>query len=200
MYISVYCLTLYVVDTGIKWADLVKRSTMTQIELYPREVWGKPTMKPIHMFSHFHLGMLKGCRFLVGLKWSALTLRQVSHSNTYFAISRFILVHQKFFFKSWYILLVPGWIEYHEQWASSMILRRSSKSIETTRRSSNHRTPLASCQKHWVSPNSNLQQRWPIPTSVLCAVMTSSLIVGIRNMLFNLPCGMTWRLGSSGSQ
>jgi hypothetical protein len=33
--------------------------------------------------------------------------RQVSHSDTYLAISRFILVHQQFFFKSWYILLVP---------------------------------------------------------------------------------------------
>jgi hypothetical protein len=28
----------------MKWADLVKRSTMTHIELYPCEVQGKPTM------------------------------------------------------------------------------------------------------------------------------------------------------------
>jgi hypothetical protein len=59
---------MYVVDTAMKWADLVKQSTMTHIELYPCEVRGKPTMKSIQMFSHFHLGMLKGCRFLVGLK------------------------------------------------------------------------------------------------------------------------------------
>jgi hypothetical protein len=56
------------VDAGMKWADLVKRSMMTHIELYPREVRGKPTMKSILMFSHFHSGILKGCRFLVGHK------------------------------------------------------------------------------------------------------------------------------------
>jgi hypothetical protein len=185
---------------GMKWADLVKQSKMTHIELYPREVWGKPTMKSIHMFSHFHLGILKGCRFLAGLKWLALTRRQVSHSDTYFAISRFILVHQKFFFKSWYILLVPRWIEYREQWASSMILQWSSKSFGATRQSLNHRTPSTSYRKHWASPNSNLRRRWPIPASVLWAAMTSSLMVGIRSMLFSLPCGTTRRLNSSKSQ
>jgi hypothetical protein len=53
---------------GMKWADLVKRSTMTHIELYPCEVRGKPIMKSMQMFSHFHSGMLKSCRFPVGLK------------------------------------------------------------------------------------------------------------------------------------
>jgi hypothetical protein len=41
---------------------------MTHTELYPREVRGKPTMKSLQMFSHFHFEMLKGCRFLAGLK------------------------------------------------------------------------------------------------------------------------------------
>jgi hypothetical protein len=200
MYSSAYCPTLYVVAMGIKWADLVKRSTMTHIELYPREVRGKPTMKSMQMFSHFHSGILKGCRFSVGLKWSALILWQVSHSDTYFAISRFILVYQKFFFKSWYILLVPEWIEYREQWATSMILRWSSKSFGTTRRSLNHRTPSTSYRKHWASPDSILWWRWPIPTPVLWAAMMSSLIAGMRAMLFSLPCRTTRRLGSSGSQ
>jgi hypothetical protein len=54
--------------TGMKWTDLVKLSTMTHIESYPREVRGKPTMKYMQMFSHFHSGILKGCRFPVGLK------------------------------------------------------------------------------------------------------------------------------------
>jgi hypothetical protein len=67
-YNSAYYLTLYVVATGMKWADLVKRSMMTHIELYPREVRGKPTMKSIQMFFYFHSGMLKGCRFPAGLK------------------------------------------------------------------------------------------------------------------------------------
>jgi hypothetical protein len=40
-YNYVYYLTLYVVATGIKWADLVKQSTMIHIELYPREVRGQ---------------------------------------------------------------------------------------------------------------------------------------------------------------
>jgi hypothetical protein len=31
-------------------------------------VLGKPTMKSMQMFSHFHSGMLKGSRFSVGLK------------------------------------------------------------------------------------------------------------------------------------
>jgi hypothetical protein len=35
--------------TGMKWTDLVKRSTMTHIDLYPREVRGKPTMKSMQM-------------------------------------------------------------------------------------------------------------------------------------------------------
>jgi hypothetical protein len=200
MYSSAYCLTLYVVATGMKWADLVKRSMMTHIELHPCEVWGQPTMKSMQMFSHFHSGMLKGCRFSVGLKWSALILRQVSHSDTNFAISRFILVHQKFFFKFWCILLVPRSIEYHEQWTSSMILWRSSMSFGTMRRSLNYRTPSTSCRKHWASPNSNLWRRWRIPMSILCAAMMSSLIVGMRAMLFNLPWGTTRRLGSLGSQ
>jgi hypothetical protein len=33
IYNSAYYWTLYVVDTGIKWPDLVKQSTMTHIEL-----------------------------------------------------------------------------------------------------------------------------------------------------------------------
>jgi hypothetical protein len=52
----------------MKWANLIKRSTMTHIELYPREVRGKPAMKYMQMFFYFHLGMLKGYRFLTGLK------------------------------------------------------------------------------------------------------------------------------------
>jgi hypothetical protein len=41
---------------------------VTHIELYPREVGGKPIIKFMQMSSHFHSGMLKGYRFLVGLK------------------------------------------------------------------------------------------------------------------------------------
>jgi hypothetical protein len=136
----------------------------------------------------------------VVLLQGALTIRHVSHSDTYLAISLFILIHQKFFFRSWYILLVPRWIEYLEQWATSMILQWSSKFFETTRWSLNHRTPSESYKKYCASPNSNLLQRCSIPLSVFWAVMISSLMVGIRAMLFRLPCETTRRLGSSGSQ
>jgi hypothetical protein len=53
---------------GYEYTHAVKRSTMTHIELYPREVRGKPTMKSMHISFHFHSGMLKGYRFPVGLK------------------------------------------------------------------------------------------------------------------------------------
>jgi hypothetical protein len=197
MYNSAYWLTLYVVITGMKWADLVKWSTMTHMELYPDELRGKPTMKSMQISSHFHSGMLNDCGFPTG--WPALTLQHVSHSATYLTISHFILVHQKFFFKSWYILFVHGWIEYLEQCASSTILWRSSKSLGTTRQFLNHRTPSTSSWKHFTSSNFNLLQMWPILTYVFWATMTSSLIDGMRAMLFNAPYGMTRRLDSSRS-
>ena len=62
------------VFTGRKWADFVRRSTITQIESYPLEVLGKPTMKSILMSSHFQDGILKGCKRTADLKWLALTL------------------------------------------------------------------------------------------------------------------------------
>jgi hypothetical protein len=41
---------------------------VTHIELYPREVRGKPIIKSMQMSSNFHSRMLKGYRFPVGLK------------------------------------------------------------------------------------------------------------------------------------
>jgi hypothetical protein len=149
----------------MKW-DLVRQSTITHIESYLCVVRDNPTIKSMLMSSHFHSGMLKGWRFPAGFKWSALTLQHVPHLATYLMTSLFILVHQKLFLKSWYIFFVPGWIEYLEQCASSSILRRSSKSLVTTRWFLNHRTPLASSWKHFTSPNFNLLWRWPIPTSI----------------------------------
>src|SRR6185312_3550668 len=103
------------VFTARKWADFVRRSTITQIESYPFKVLGSPTMKSILIASHFHDGILRGCKGPADLKWLALTLLQMSHSNTYLAISRFILVHQNRCFRSWYILLLLGWMEYLER-------------------------------------------------------------------------------------
>ena len=50
------------VFTGKKWADFVRRSTITQIESYPFDVLGSPTMKLILISSHFHDGILRAAR------------------------------------------------------------------------------------------------------------------------------------------
>ena len=61
-YISAYFLVVYLVSTRIKWADLVRRSTMAQIESKPMEVRDKPTMKSIEISSYFQTGIGKGCK------------------------------------------------------------------------------------------------------------------------------------------
>jgi hypothetical protein len=45
----------------MKWATLVRRSTMTHIESYPAWVRGNSTMKSISISFHFHSGIFKGC-------------------------------------------------------------------------------------------------------------------------------------------
>jgi hypothetical protein len=67
---------------------------MTQIESWCQEVLGKLTMKSMLRSSHFQDGMGRGCKVPATFKWLALILWQVSHSDTYLAISLFILVHQ----------------------------------------------------------------------------------------------------------
>jgi hypothetical protein len=68
-------------------------------------------MKSMLMSSHFQEGMGKGWRVPAVFKWLALILEHVLHSETYFAMSTFMLDHQKLPFKSWYILLLPELIE-----------------------------------------------------------------------------------------
>jgi hypothetical protein len=63
-------------------------------------VRGKPTIKSILISSYFHTGIDKGWSTPADFKWLAFILWQVSHSDTYLAISTFILDHQKFSFKS----------------------------------------------------------------------------------------------------
>ncbi|KAL9995647.1 hypothetical protein Hdeb2414_s0007g00238111 [Helianthus debilis subsp. tardiflorus] len=74
------------------------------------------------MSSHFHTGISNCCSSPEGFWCSALTCEQVRHLDTYSAISFFIPIHQKFFLKSWYILLFPGCIVYLDLWDSSRIL------------------------------------------------------------------------------
>jgi hypothetical protein len=46
--------------TGMKWADLESRSTITQIESNLWAVNDKPTVKYMLLSSHFHSGLLNG--------------------------------------------------------------------------------------------------------------------------------------------
>ena len=52
---------------GIKRANLVNLSIITQIESKPLGVLGSPTMKPMEILSHFHSGISNGCNLPEGL-------------------------------------------------------------------------------------------------------------------------------------
>src|SRR5207237_5220325 len=94
IYNSAYVLVGYLVFTGMKWAVLVSRSTITHMESYPFCVRGKPTMESMWRSPHFHKGIANGCSCPADLRWSALTRWQTSHSVVYLAISPFIRVYQ----------------------------------------------------------------------------------------------------------
>jgi hypothetical protein len=55
-------------------------------------------------FSHIHAPKINLWQLFFGIL-------HVSHSDTYLAISLFILVHQYRGFRSWYILVLPGCME-----------------------------------------------------------------------------------------
>ena len=96
----------------IKCADFVYRSTITHIASWPFFVLGRPTMKSIVIWSHFHSGISSGCSSPPGRWCSVLTFWQVRHLATYSATYFFIPDHQNHSFKSWYILVAPRWTEY----------------------------------------------------------------------------------------
>src|SRR6266540_3695140 len=102
----------------------------------------------------------------------------MSHSAMYLAISLFILVHQNFFFKSWYILLLLGWIENLERWASSKICFINSRFLGITILFLNHMTPSWFCLKDKASPFSNLRLICAMPLSSCWAAIIYSLRVG----------------------
>jgi hypothetical protein len=91
------------------------------------------------------------------------------HIGCYFL---FILVHQKWGFRSWYILLLPGWMDSFERCASSMIWFFSSRFFGTTNRCWNQSYPLSSTQ-NWVLGSSLIFSLiWKIPLSIFCLSMT----------------------------
>ncbi len=95
-------------QNGKKWADLDKRSTITQIALLPLVVLGSPTAKSIVMCSQFHSGIGRGYKGLEGFLCSTLTCWQVWHFATNLAISFFILCHKKWSHRSLDILVPLG--------------------------------------------------------------------------------------------
>ena len=117
------------------------------MESWPFSVVGSPTIKSILMSSHFQLGIDSGWSSPADFKWIALIRQQLSHQATNAVISFFIFVHQKHVFRSWYILLLPGWMDKLEECASSRIWFLNSLSFGTTSRSLNHSTPLTSSRK-----------------------------------------------------
>ena len=72
----------------------------------------------IIILSHFHSGVSEGWINPAGLWCSAFTCWQVRHLLTKVNTSRFIPGHQYFCLKSWYILVVLGFIEQGAWWAS----------------------------------------------------------------------------------
>ena len=123
----------------------------------------------------------------------------MSHSDTYFSISRFILVHQNRSFRSWYTLLLPGWIEYLERWALSRICFQSSNSLGTTNRFLNQRTPSLSWWKHWTwgSFSLSLYLILHMPASFFWAAIIWSRSVGVRVMLVSVPSATITRFNFS---
>ncbi|KAJ0555846.1 hypothetical protein HanIR_Chr07g0306861 [Helianthus annuus] len=94
-----------------KCADLVKPSTITQMVSFPLWDLGKPVTKSMEICSHFHVSISGCCSNPDGLWYSILTLAQVKHLLTYFAMIAFMLGHQYKALRTWYILSEPGCIE-----------------------------------------------------------------------------------------
>ena len=93
MYNSAYLLVGNVVCMRRKWSTLVNLSTATHMESWFSEVLGNPMIKSMLISSHFQEDIGSSCKALAALRWLSLTIWQVSHSDTYLAISLFILVH-----------------------------------------------------------------------------------------------------------
>jgi len=93
-YKSANCSALNTFFIAKKWADLVSRSTTTQIASCRFWVLGNPTIKSMVIWSHFQMGIGKGCHKPPGFWCSVVTLWQIRHRATYSAMSFFIRGHQ----------------------------------------------------------------------------------------------------------
>jgi hypothetical protein len=79
-----------------------------------------------------------------------LTRWHVSHNDTYSTISCFMPYHQYLVFRTLDLLVLPGWIEHVESWASQRISSWIGIILGTHIRFSNHKVPLSSSVKSLV--------------------------------------------------
>ena len=142
----------------MKWADLVNLSIITQIESNFPNVFGRPTTKSIVILSHFHSGMGILWSVLLGLWCSYFTCWQFGHLATKSTMSRFILLHQKCFFRSRYILVAPGCIEYLELCASVRIVLIKSSTRGTHTLPLILKTPSSSICASLASPHNTISR------------------------------------------
>jgi len=104
---------------------------------------GSPEIKSILTSSHFQLGIDKGWS-KPAFMWTAFMRQQLSQRATKAAVSFFHLCPLSKGFRSGYILLLPGWIDSLDEWASDKIWSRSSRFFGTTNWSLNHRILFSS--------------------------------------------------------
>ena len=143
-------------------------------------------MKSMEISSHFHTGTGKGCKYPGVRMWSALTLPQVSHYAAYWVMSYFMLDHQYKWRKSWYILLLPGWIDSFEWWASFKIFLFSSSFDGTTNLSLYLTTSCSSILKWGPCPSAINFLMWGTSkVSCLCSRIICSSNSEVKAMWAN---------------
>ena len=130
--------------------------------------------------------MGKGCKYPGVRIWSALTLPQVSHPATCRVMSCFMLDHQYKWHRSWYILLLPGWIDSFEWWASLKIFLLISLLNGTTSLSLYLTTPCSSILKWGPRPSAINFLMWGISSgSSLCSRIICSSNYEVNAMWAN---------------
>jgi len=92
----------------LKCADLVRRSTTTHTAFFPFGLRGRVVTKSIVTCSHFYSDIGKVIQLVSGVQPS---LAGTLDTSPHIVRSLFIAFHQKYCFRSWYILVPPGCIE-----------------------------------------------------------------------------------------
>lgn len=110
---------VWVAFVGIKCVNLVNLSATTQVELCFLRVLGRLVTKSYVTYSYFCASTSNDFNSPHGNWCCAFTSRQVWHFETKYTTSFFVLIHQYTLFKSWCILVTPGWIENLDRCAST---------------------------------------------------------------------------------